>query len=135
MTVTDLSGVTAALAAIRPSPKLDAVVAPPAPEPQASTGSPPDAAAATSVEPKLVKMVQPEYPQEAMMRGLEGWVEVSLQVSPSGDVVAPRVEQSSRGRMFNRAALNAVQQWKYEPRSDGTTSERMHVRLKFTQSN
>lgn len=65
------------------------------------------------------------------MRGLEGWVDVSLQVSPSGDVIAPRVEESSRGRMFNRAALNAVEQWKYEPRSDSTTSERVRVRLQF----
>jgi protein TonB len=80
-------------------------------------------------------MVQPVYPQEALMRGLEGWVDVSLQVSPSGDVIAPRVEESSRGRMFNRAALNAVQQWKYEPRSESADSERVRVRLKFEQSN
>ncbi|MDY6944726.1 MAG: energy transducer TonB [Pseudomonadota bacterium] len=93
------------------------------------------ASGASSVEPKLVKTVQPDYPQEALMRGLEGWVDVSLQVSPAGDVIAPRVEHSSRGRMFNRAALNAVQQWKYEPRGDGTTSERVRVRLQFKQSN
>ena len=83
-----------------------------------------------SVSPKLIKMVQPEYPQEAVMRGLEGWVDVSLEVSATGDVVAPRVEDSSRGRVFNRAALSAVQQWKYEPRV-GDSSERLHVRLQF----
>ena len=90
----------------------------------------PDAAA-----PKLVKMVQPQYPQEALMRGIEGWVEVSLQVSANGDVIDPRVEESSRGRLFNRAALTAVEQWKYQPRSDGASSERIHVRLQFRQSN
>jgi TonB family protein len=76
-------------------------------------------------------MVQPHYPQEALMRGMDGWVDVSLQVSPNGDVIDPRVEKSSRGRMFNRAALSAVEQWKYEPRSDGTISERVLVRLQF----
>jgi protein TonB len=85
-------------------------------------------------EPKLIKMVQPQYPQEALMRGIEGWVDVSLQISATGDVVAPRVEESSRGRMFNRAALAAVEQWKYEPRSDSSTGERIQVRLKFQQS-
>jgi TonB family protein len=85
-------------------------------------------------EPKLIKMVQPQYPQEALMRGIEGWVDVSLQISAAGDVVAPRVEESSRGRMFNRAALAAVEQWKYEPRSDSSTSERIQVRLKFQHS-
>ena len=95
----------------------------------------PAVALAPALEPKLVKMVQPKYPQEALMRGIEGWVDVSLQVSPSGDVVAPRVEDTSRGRMFNRAALDAVEEWKYEPRSDGTTSERVRVRVKFQHSN
>jgi TonB family protein len=148
---TDLSAITAALTPDRPSKPLDAMAGSPAPEPPPSSASPPSesatiageaataaplsAAAAPSGEPKLIKMIQPVYPPEALMRGLEGWVDVSLQVSPSGDVLAPRVEESSRGRMFNRAALTAVEQWKYEPRSDGTTSERMRVRLRFQQSN
>lgn len=102
--------------------------------PAALPDSPPPAAV-PAIAPKLIRMVQPQYPQEALMRGLEGWVDVSLQVSASGDVITPRVEDSSRGRMFNRAALSAVQQWKYEPRSDGTTSERISVRLQFRQSN
>lgn len=104
-------------------------VAASAPEPAPAVAAPTPAA-----EPKLIKMVQPQYPQEALMRGIEGWVDVSLQVSAAGDVVAPRVEESSRGRMFNRAALAAVEQWKYEPRSDRSTSERIQVRLKFQQS-
>ena len=81
--------------------------------------------------PKLVNMVQPEYPQEALMRGIEGWVEVSLQVNAAGDVVAPRVEATSRGRLFNRAALEAVRQWKYEPRPNVDTAERLYIRLQF----
>lgn len=87
-----------------------------------------------TVTPKLIKMVQPDYPQEALIRGIEGWVDVSMEVNAAGNVVAPRIEGSSRGRLFNRAALNAVQQWKYEPR-DGDTSERLRVRLQFRYSN
>lgn len=154
-TVADLSAAAAALAAAStPSIQPGAMAALPEPAPQILPVSAPSTAAniveetvvaaaspatagasASAVEPKLVKMVQPQYPQEALMRGLEGWVDVSLEVSPSGDVIAPRVEESSRGRMFNRAALNAVEQWKYEPRADGTTSERVRVRLQFKQSN
>lgn len=99
---------------------------------------PPDpvvVAATRPVEPKLLKMVQPEYPQEAVIRGIEGWVDVSLQISPNGDVIAPRIEATSRGRMFNRAALAAVEQWKYEPRGAGASSERVVVRVQFRQSN
>jgi len=86
---------------------------------------------AQTFEPRLVTMVRPEYPQEAIMRGIEGWVEVSLRVNAAGDVVKPRIEDSSRGRVFNRAALAAVQQWKYEPRADGQISERVRVRVQF----
>lgn len=130
----DVGTAAAALAVSQPIPK-------PAETSEPNTGTnvveetaavaAPPAAVARPVEPKLLRMVQPQYPQEAMMRGLEGWVDVSLQVSPAGDVIAPRIEESSRGRMFNRAALSAVEQWKYEPRSDGTTSERVRVRLQF----
>lgn len=98
----------------------------------AATAALPEAApeAVPPVTPKLLKMVQPEYPQEALMRGIEGWVDVSMEITAAGDVIAPRVEESSRGRLFNRAALNAVQQWKYEPH-DGNNSERLRVRLQF----
>jgi protein TonB len=68
------------------------------------------------------------------MRGIEGWVDISLQVTPAGDVIEPRIEETSRGRVFNRAALAAVQQWKYEPRGDGAPVEQVRVRLQFRQS-
>lgn len=112
---------------------IAANVAEPATSPAPSIAAP--AAVAGSAEPKLVRMVQPEYPQEALLRGIEGWVEVSLQVSPAGDVFEPRVEQSNRGRLFNRAALAAVQQWKYAPHNDDVASERVRVRLEFRKSN
>jgi TonB family protein len=101
----------------------------------AATSALPESAPAPipAVAPKLIKMVQPEYPQEALMRGVEGWVDVSLEVNAAGDVVAPRIEGSSRGRLFNRAALSALQQWKYEPH-DGNTGERLRVRLQFRLS-
>jgi TonB family protein len=144
MKVADVAAVAAALAANRPTttqamvdpvPDLganvveqDDTVSPPQPAPEQTAPAP-------AVEPKLIRMVQPQYPQEALMRGIEGWVDVSLQVTASGDVIAPRIEESNRGRMFNRAALAAVEQWKYEPRSNGATSDRLRVRLKFQRSN
>jgi TonB family protein len=148
--VSDVAAVAAALAATRPSTPQQTAVLPIA-EPQSAAASgtnvveeqvaasapeptPAVVTPAPTDEPRLIRMVQPQYPQEAMIRGIEGWVEVSLQVSAAGDVIAPRVEDSSRGRMFNRAALAAVEQWKYQPPGDASTSERIRVRLKFQQS-
>ncbi|GFE78893.1 hypothetical protein GCM10011487_08930 [Steroidobacter agaridevorans] len=137
--VADVAALATALAANQPA---TSPIVEPAPDTGANVieenaaapaATPPVAPAA--VAPKLIKVVQPEYPQEASMRGIEGWVDVSLQVTASGDVIAPRVEDSSRGRLFNKAALAAVEQWKYEPRSDGATSDRLRVRLKFQRTN
>ncbi|WP_157994184.1 energy transducer TonB [Peristeroidobacter agariperforans] len=134
--VADVAAVAATLAAERVAP----AIAESAPEIEANVAAdnvivPVATPAAPAQEPKLITMVQPQYPQEAIMRGIEGWVDVSLQVTASGDVIEPRVEDSSRGRLFNKAALAAVEQWKYEPRSDGANSERLRVRLKFQRKN
>lgn len=142
--VADVAAAATALAASQPSTSLPAV-AEPAPDTAANVieenaavsapqPAPARAPATPAVEPKLIKVVQPQYPQEALMRGLEGWVDVSLQVTAAGDVIEPRVEDSSRGRLFNKAALAAVEQWKYEPRSDGASSDRLRVRLKFQRA-
>lgn len=146
----EVPATAASLAASQPSTQLRAMAAPVADDVRTSTPGTGSSIvednvvpvretaaipAARSIDPKLVKMVPPEYPQEALMRGIEGWVDVSLQISPAGDVIAPRVEETSRGRLFNRAALAAVQQWKYESRADGTTSERVRVRVQFQRSN
>ena len=66
-------------------------------------------------------------------RGLEGWADLSFLVAPSGDVIDPRVEDSSRRQLFGRPALAAVRKWRYEPPSAGHPSltERTKVRIEF----
>lgn len=100
----------------------------------AAPSSPPAAAERVpSFEPKLRALVQPEYPHDALLRGIEGWVDVSLQISAAGDVIDPRVEASSRRQLFERAALAAVKKWKYEPPPAhlAGAAQRVTVRLKF----
>lgn len=89
------------------------------------------AAAVPPAEPVLVRVVQPDYPGEARVRGIEGWVDLSFVVSPGGDVLEPRVEDSSMKHLFARPALNAVRQWKYAPRAVAGASERTRVRVQF----
>jgi TonB family protein len=93
----------------------------------------PEAAAPAMPTPRLARMVQPEYPYEAQRSGTEGWVNVSLSVTPAGNVIDPRVEQSSNGTLFNRAALTAVRKWRYEPfaSADPLATQRLMVRVEF----
>jgi protein TonB len=105
-------------------------------EPDASPAPAPVAAAAAPepvrepVSPRLVRIVKPEYPQDALLRGAEGWVNVSMSVTPAGNVQDPRIEETSNGTQFNRAAITAVRKWKYEPYAAGDPQEKRRVTVR-----
>ena len=84
-------------------------------------------------DPKLVKMVQPDFPRDARERSVEGWVDVTLAVTAAGDVASARVSSSENGRFFERAALTAVKKWRYEPRplADPAATQPVRVRVSF----
>jgi TonB family protein len=94
---------------------------------------PVEPAPAAAPTPRVARMVRPEYPQDALISGVEGWVNVNLAVTPAGNVLRPRVVQRSTGMMFDRAALAAVSKWKYEPfaSADPTATRPVTVRLEF----
>jgi TonB family protein len=87
---------------------------------------------AVEQEPRLLHVVQPEYPQEARMRGMEGWVDLTLTVNGKGDVADAHVNASSK-RMFERPALMAVRRWQYEPLAlpPGDSAHTMRVKVQF----
>lgn len=101
----------------------------------AATVTTPETASAIVPEPRLIRMVQPEYPGDARMRGIEGWVDMTLAVNAAGRVANARVDSSSKLRMFDKAAITAVRKWQYEPRTlpypDATQSVRVRVQFKL----
>jgi periplasmic protein TonB len=115
------------------APTIAEVVEAPTIAAAAAAAAAPAPAAPAMPTPRLARMVQPEYPYEAQRVGAEGWVNVSLSVTPAGNVIDPRVEQSSNGTLFNRAALSAVRKWRYEPfaSADPLASQRLMVRVEF----
>jgi TonB family protein len=88
---------------------------------------------AAAPTPRVARMVRPEYPQSALIRGAEGWVNVSLSVTPAGNVLDPHVVETSNGTTFDRAALSAVSKWKYEPfaSADPNATRPVTVRVEF----
>jgi protein TonB len=58
--------------------------------------------------------VEPQYPPAASRRGLEGWVQLRFTISTAGSVKDAIVVSSSNS-VFDRAALQAVNKWKYQP--------------------
>ena len=67
--------------------------------------------------------VAPIYPPRAAARGLEGYVIVSYTVTTNGETRDVQVVESS-STLFERAAIESAQKYKYKPRIiDGTPVE------------
>jgi protein TonB len=67
------------------------------------------------VTPKRIKYIAPEYPKQALIDGIQGWVDVSFLVTATGDVRDVKIEGASKRQVFDRAAIQAVRGWKFEP--------------------
>jgi len=77
--------------------------------------------------------IQPQYPPRAASRGIEGWVRVQFNITPSGSVIDATVSDSEPRGMFDRAALEAVSRWKYNPKVEGGVAvERRGVQVLLT---
>jgi TonB family protein len=63
--------------------------------------------------PKLIKKVDPVYPDEAKKNEIEGVVIIEATTNAEGDVVKTKILRSIPA--LDEAALEAVRQWKYEP--------------------
>ena len=57
--------------------------------------------------------VQPQYPIDAAMKGIEGWVKLSFSVDKSGAVIGMQVLDSSPAEIFDDQAKQALQRWLY----------------------
>jgi protein TonB len=76
--------------------------------------------------------IDPDYPMQARQRGIEGWVVVEFTISTAGTVKDAEVVASEPGNVFDRAAINAVRKWKYNPKvKDGKPVERPGVKVRL----
>jgi protein TonB len=84
---------------------------------------------------KRTRTVNPQYPEAARKKGIEGWVELAFTVSLSGSVENVEVRNASPADVFDDAARRAVRQWRFEPvvRNGQIVEQRAMVRLRFSQ--
>lgn len=57
----------------------------------------------------------PLYPREAVIKGIEGWSKVSFTVNTQGDPIDIEVIDHSGTELFNKAAIDAVKLFLYQP--------------------
>ncbi len=69
--------------------------------------------------------IQPQYPREAAVAQIEGYVTIRFTITETGSVRNPQVIESRPARVFDRAAIRAILRWRFQPRVvDGVAVER-----------
>ena len=81
----------------------------------------------------LVKSVQPDYPLKARQDSIEGWVELDFTVAESGLVKDATVHAANPRGVFDRAAIDALLQWRYKPVlvDAKPVARRARIRIRF----
>ena len=74
----------------------------------------------------------PQYPEGAMRRGLEGWVQLEFDITDTGTVENVRAVASLE-KIFEQPAIAALQRWRYVPKfENGLPVGRSSVRTVIT---
>ncbi len=116
------SGLTLPPASQRPSAPASQsphIIEPTAAAPSSDPGAEPFAGApaanANNTAPVAISQPAPNYPRDALRRGLGGTVRVQATVAPDGSVERMEVASSSGNRELDRAAMEAVRRWRFNP--------------------
>jgi len=79
--------------------------------------------------PKVLKKVPPEFPAEAARKNVNaGSVRAKLTIGNDGKVAEVEIVEAEPKRVFDRAAVEALKEWRFEPAADKQTHE---VKLVF----
>lgn len=82
---------------------------------------------------QLLSRTLPAYPGMARNRRVEGWVVVEITVDRNGHVRNPRVVQASPAGVFDQAAMDAIQRWRFKParREGAPVEQRVRQKVNF----
>jgi len=85
-----------------------------------------------------IVQIPPKYPIKAATNGIEGWVKLSFNINPLGEVTNIKVLDSDPRRIFDKAAKSALKKWKYKAKRVGGKSleqKNITVQLDFKMDN
>jgi TonB family protein len=82
---------------------------------------------------KRVREVRPQYPRDAQMRGIQGWVDIEFTIAPDGATTDLVVREAEPAGVFERSALEALRRWRFEPvmRDGSPVAQRALLRMKY----
>lgn len=77
--------------------------------------------------------IEPMYPRRAADQFIEGWVTLQFNITETGATDKVRVIDAEPKRIFDRAAVQAVKKWKYNPKIvDGQPQVQLNQKVRLT---
>lgn len=88
----------------------------------------------TDALPSKVEFPRPVYPPELRRRGITGLVKLRVRVGVDGRVRAASVYRTSGHAAFDRAALDVIRRWRFEPARQAGVAVEMEIAvpIRFT---
>lgn len=81
-------------------------------------------ATAVHAAPKVLKKVPPEFPAEATRKHINtGTVKAKLTIGADGKVIDVEILEAEPKRVFDRATIEALKEWRFEASADKQTHE------------
>lgn len=72
----------------------------------------------------IVSKVDPEFPREAMVAGADtGRVKARLSIDSGGEVTRVEIVEANPRRLFDRAVVRSLSQWRFNAGADARTYE------------
>lgn len=78
------------------------------------TGADENASSGFSKGVVVLERTQPEYPERALKRRIEGRVTMEFIIKPNGEITKLTIVSAEPGDIFNEAALTAIKKWKFK---------------------
>ena len=86
---------------------------------------------ALAADAQVVSKVEPEFPREAVQAGADkGLVKARMTVDGSGEVVRVEILEAQPRRVFDRAVIKTLSQWRFNPGANNRTVE---IDVNFTR--
>ncbi|MBK8187140.1 MAG: TonB family protein [Cellvibrio sp.] len=109
-------------------PLTPTAVAPSIPEPGLIGHRPPIGINPLAIDAQPMPMVRvsPAYPQSAVVRRIEGFVDVVFDVTETGAVENIQIVHAEPEKIFNSAVMKSVSRWKYRPKMEEGVAMKMY---------
>lgn len=88
-------------------------------------------AAAAANDAQLVTRVNPEFPREAVQAGVDrGIVKARMTIDANGEVTRVEVLEANPRRVFDRAVVKTLSQWRF---NSGTSGRLVEIDVNFSR--